>query len=187
MAASADCFLIFSSHYLLGIVLFLLVQETFRRALRLSAVHLLGWGTGFLFLWIAVSDWFSFPLTLVGAASAFYAGVLLRNLAAACPATFSHRRLGTSRSTKAPAKKEPGRRTLAYSLTLLALCDFHVTLGQLPLSQLPGLSLWLTLWVRLCPVLIWAFYLPAQVLLASLPPAAPPRAMQARGLSPAQR
>ncbi len=181
LAASADCFLIFSSHYLPGILLFLLVQETFRQVLRLSLSCLLGWGTAFLFLFASASYLFAFPLTLVGTTSAFYAGVLLRNLAAACQAPSPHRRprgashgdrRGCSRARSATrAKKEPGRRTLAYSLTLLTLCDFHVALGQLPLSQLPGLPLWLALWVRLSPVLIWIFYLPAQVLLASIPPA----------------
>ena len=61
---------------------------------------------------------------------------------------------------------------LAYSLIMLIVCDFHTGLLNLPM-YIPVYSLtsiWgslLPLWIYFSPIILWAFYLPAEILLAS--------------------
>lgn len=142
----ADYFLVFSTHYLPGILFFLLVQNMYRRFLHAPLTFWFCCGSAAMGLLLLFSRLYGFPFDSVSAFSAFYGGCLLANLA------FS-------------LKKGPG--WFSLSLTLLLFCDFHVALGHLSRylsSPFPG---WLAGWIGATPFLIWGFYLPAQVILAA--------------------
>ncbi len=185
-AAWGDSFLIFTPWYLPGICFFILAQEAFRRLLGLPFSYFLAGGSLALALFTAARFCFLLPLGVLEGAAAFYTGALLGNLAASwrafAPAA-SRRPRGASCSACAAwrrrAKKAPGGRWPAVSLTLLFLCDIQVALRQLPFYLAGPLPSFWDAWIQLSPTLIWAFYLPAQALLASLslgksPWAAPP-------------
>lgn len=142
----ADYFLVFSTHYLPGILFFILVQNAYRRFLSAPFTYWFCCGSAVMGIFLLVTRFFPIPFDFVNTFSAFYGGCLLANL------LYS-------------AKKGPGWFTL--SLTLLLLCDFHVALGHLFFYRSAFYPSWLIHWIDLTPFLIWGFYLPAQILLAA--------------------